>query len=51
MYEELAVALELIWRNIQCRNVWMNNKAFFPVILDMKMEQSNYGSYKIASVK
>ena len=51
MYEELAVALELIWRNIQYGNVWMNNKVFFPVILDMKMEQSNYGSYKIASVK
>ena len=29
----------------------MNNKVFFLVILDMKMEQSNYGSYKIASVK
>ena len=44
MYEELAVALEPIWRNTKCRNIWMNN-SLFCVILDMKMEQSNCGNY------
>ena len=41
------------WANLEkhkCRNIWMND-SLFCVTLDMKMEQSNCGNYKIASVK